>query len=366
MKILHIDEQRNWGGGEQQVSYLIQGLAHRGHQVVIAGRPDSAFLKSEHGGVPLVRIAAPFLTEFDLYTAAILARAVRGRSIDVLHAHTSHAHTAACLARMLAGRGKVVVSRRVVFPPHKGWLNRWKYSRPDHIVAVASAVADVMREYGIDEGRLTVVSSAADPARFDVPPVPRTALGIPEGALLLGNVAALVDAKDHAMLLNAMPPVLKELPSLHLIVVGEGPLRPQVEAQIARLGIGSSVHLLGRRNDVPQLLRAMDAFVLSSSHEGRGGAVLEAMICGLPVAATDAGGLPELVMHEKTGFLSPVGDAQTLARNIVRIFREPALAREVAGQAAAYVRERFCVEAMVEGNIRVYEKVLAGQSGTAF
>jgi glycosyltransferase involved in cell wall biosynthesis len=359
VNVLHIDEQRGWRGGEQQASYLIQGLVRRGHGVFVGGRPGSLFLKSDHGATSPICIAAPFITEFDPYTAFLLARAVRRHKIDILHAHTSHAHMAACLARQLAARGKVVVSRRVDFAPRTGLLNRWKYSLPDHIIAVSNAIADVMRAYGVDESRMTVVSSAADPSRFQVPPLSRRAIGIPEDAPLVGNVAALVGHKDHATLLNAMPMVLQALPALHLVIAGEGNLRRQLEAQIERLGLAPSVHLLGHRNDVPQLLRALDAFVLSSSQEGRGGAVLEAMICGLPVAATDAGGLPELVVHEKTGFLSPVGDAQTLARNIVRIFREPALAREVAGQAAVYVRERFCVEAMVEGNIRVYETVLA-------
>jgi hypothetical protein len=124
VNILHIDEQRVWGGGEQQVSYLIQGLVRRGHHVAIAGRPGSPFLRHEHGGISPIRIAAPFITEFDPYTAFVLARGVRRYEIDILHAHTSHAHSAACLARRLAGRGKVVVSRRVVVAPRRGFLNR--------------------------------------------------------------------------------------------------------------------------------------------------------------------------------------------------------------------------------------------------
>jgi glycosyltransferase involved in cell wall biosynthesis len=360
VNVLHIDEQVGWRGGEQQASYLIQGLVRRGFRVVIAGRSNGLFLASEHGGVPFVRIAAPFVTEFDPYTALVLARAVRRHKIDILHAHTSHAHAAACFARRLAGRGKVVVSRRVDFAPRRGFINRWKYAMPDHIVAVSAAIADVMREYGIPEERLTVVSSATDPGRFNAAPLARYALGAPEGVPLLGNVAALVGHKDHATLLSAMPLALAELPELHLVIAGEGHLRSQVEGQIARLGIGSSVHLLGHRDDIPGLLRALDAFVLSSNQEGRGGAILEAMICEIPVVATAAGGLPELVMHEKTGLLSAVGDPHALARNIVRIFREPALAREMARNGASYVRENFCVDAMVEGNIRVYESLMTG------
>jgi glycosyltransferase involved in cell wall biosynthesis len=358
MNVLHIDEQRGWRGGEQQVSYLIRGLARRGHVVVIAGRPDSEFLRGDHGTRDLERVGAPFATEFDPWTAWTLARTVNRCKIDILHAHTSHAHTAACLARVLAGRGKVVVSRRVDFPPRNGPLNRWKYRLPDHFIAVSGFIAQVMRDYGIEESRLTVVHSATDPARFDVAPLPRSALGVPEGVPLLGNVAALVGHKDHATLLSAMPFVLRELPALHLVIVGDGELRPRIEAEIARLGLGRSVHLLGYRKDVPRILRALDAFVLSSKEEGFGGAALEAMACGLPVVSTAAGGMPETVIHEKTGLLTPVRDPQALAAAVTRVFRDPGLAAALAQGARSFVHDGFTVDTMVEGNLRIYERLI--------
>jgi len=358
MNVLHIDEQRGWRGGEQQASYLIQGLARRGHQVVIAGRRGGQFLWAKHGGAPVIRVAAPFVSEFDPYTALILAHAVKRHRIDILHAHTSHAHTAACLARRLARCGKVVVSRRVDFAPREDFFNRWKYSWPDRIVAISDAIGGVMRAFGIEENRLAVVPSATDPARFDVAPLSRRVLGVPEGVPFLGNVAALVGHKDHATLLDAMPEVLKALPTLHLVIAGEGGLRSQLEAQIARLRLSESVHLLGQRNDVPNLLRALDAFVLSSRQEGLGTSVLDAMACGVPVVATAAGGIPEMVVHEQTGLLSPPGDPIALAASIVRLFREPGLAQTMVQNAHELVQRKYSVDAMVEGNIGVYEALL--------
>ena len=359
MNVLHIDDQRGWRGGEQQASYLIRGLAERGHTVVIAGRAGQAFLESDHGVPAIARVPAPFLGEFDLWTAALLARAVKRHAIDVLHAHTSHAHTAACLARRLARRGKVVVSRRVDFAPRKGPLNRWKYAQPDTIVCVADYIADVLRAYGVPESRLAVVHSGIDPARFDVEPLPRSALGAPEGVPLLGNVAALVGHKDHANLLAAMPLVLRELPDLRLVIVGEGELRAQLEAQIAQLGLARAVTLLGYRDDVPRILRALDAFVLSSRMEGFGGVCTEAMACGLPVVSTAAGGMPETVIHEQTGLLAPTRDPEALAAAVVRIFREPDLARRLAANGRHQATERFSHQRMVEGNLAVYAEVLS-------
>ena len=215
-----------------------------------------------------------------------------------------------------------------------------------------------MRDYGVEAARLAVVHSATDPERFDVPPLSRSDLGVPEGAPLLGNVAALVGHKDHATLLAAMPSVLRELPAVHLVIAGEGELRPEIEGQMDRLGLRQAVHLLGYRDDVPRLLRTIDAFVLSSKEEGLGTSVLDAMVCERPCAATAAGGIPEMVLHEKTGLLSPIRDPEALAANIVRLFREPDLARELARHAKSVVHERFTVDRMVEGNLRVYEDLL--------
>lgn len=363
MNVLHINEQRGWRGGEQQASYLIRGLAQRGHNVLIAGRPGTPFIQSDHGAGSIAKIIAPFFSEFDLYTAAVIARAVRRHRVDIIHAHTSHAHTIACIARTIARRAKVVVSRRVDFAPRNTPFNRWKYSLPDTFVAVSTCIARVMREFGIDESRLTVVHSGTDASRFNVKPISRAQLGVPDGGPLLGCVAALVGHKDHVTLLDAMPLILRRLPELRLLLVGEGPLRPQIEARIKALNIGQSVTLLGHRSDVPRILKALDAFILSSKEEGFGGAALEAMACGLPVVSTDAGGMSDTVVHEKTGLLVPVRDSKALAQAVIRVFTEPDLAEKLRANLPAQV-DRFSIDRMIEGNLAVYHRLLDRETKT--
>ncbi len=358
MNILHIDEQRDWRGGEQQASYLIRGLAAEGYHNLAAGRPDGKFLNADHGDPSLVRVTAAFRGELDLLSARQLARAVREYDVDILHAHTSHAHTMACLASAFARKGTVVVSRRVDFAPRKHMFNRWKYALPDKIICVAAYIADILRAFGVENSRLAVVHSGIEPARFEVPPIGRAELGVPEGAPLIGNVAALVGHKDHTTLLAAMPLVLKHIPEAHLVIVGEGGLRPQLERQIAELALDDRVHLLGYRTDVPNILRALDLFVMSSKEEGFGGVCSEAMCCGVPVVATAAGGLPETVVHHKTGLLVPIRNPEALAAAIVRMFGEPELARALANTGERQARERFSAQRMVEGNLAVYEELL--------
>ncbi len=358
MNILHVDEQDTWRGGEQQASWLMEGLAARGHQVFLAARPGSAFHDAEHGGVVAGRLAVPLRNEVDFFSAWCIARYARARSIDIFHAHTSHAHMIACFARRLAGRGRVVVSRRVSFPPKDNPFNRWKYSRPDMIVAVSGKVGQVLRDFGIPEARRTVVHSAIDPARLDVPPLPRAELGVAGGAPLLVSAGALVGHKDHETLIKAMPTVLTAFPDARLLIAGEGVLRPAIESHISDLGLSGAVRLLGHRTDVPRLIRAADLYVSSSWSEGLGTSVLEALACQTPVVATVAGGVPEMVIHGETGRLVPARKPHALAQAIIASLHDREAARAMAVRGRALVEDQFVVARMVEGNIRVYERLL--------
>lgn len=359
MIVLHIDDQTGWRGGEQQASYLIEGLLWRGCTSIIAGKPHGAFLKADHGGAVHARVPIPCRGEVDPWSVFALARAVRRFGADVLHAHSSHALTYAVLARRIAGRARVVASRRVDFPPARHALNRWKYAQPDRVIAISEHIARVLREFGLSDEKLRVVYSGVDPARLDVAPIARQSLGVPEGAPLIGNVAALVAHKDHRTLIDAMPRVLREFDHAHLLIAGDGPLRGLLEAQIARLGIGDRVKLLGYRRDVPNLLRALDLFVISSCEEGLGTSVLDAMVCRVPVVATAAGGIPEMVKPGETGWLVPSRDPEALASAIIDALTDRDGAAARARRAEAVVRERFSVDQMVEGNLRVYEELLA-------
>lgn len=358
MNVLHIDEQTGWRGGEQQASYLIRGLVEAGHRCFVAGKPGSEFLSRDHG-VDAVRVPVPCRGELDVVTALRLARAVREHAIDILHAHSSHAVTYAALAKKIAGRGHVVASRRVDFPPNRNIFSRWKYAQPDRIVAISDCIARVMREFGVPDAKLRTVHSGIDLKRFDVGPLPRGDLGVPDGAPLAGNVAALVGHKDHATLLDAVPHVLKQLPEFRLVIAGEGPLRAALEAQIAHLGIGNAVRLLGQRNDVPRLLRALDVFVLSSREEGLGTSILDAMACGVPVVATSAGGIPEMVRDGETGLLAPVGDAAALAAALVRALNDAALRARITAQAGRLLHAHFTADVMARANLDVYNELFA-------
>lgn len=361
MVSLHIDEQRGWRGGEQQAAYLIAGLTAQGHTVLVAGRPGSPFVERHRDMAGVTCVEAPFVGEADPVTAWRLARAARRHRVDIIHAHTSHAHSYACWVRMLARRGRVVVSRRVDFAPSDNPFTRWKYAQPDRYLTVSGCIAEVLRAYGVAPDRIQVVYSSQDPSRLEAEPIDRAALGIadlqPEDPLLLCP-AALVGHKDHATLIAAMPDVLAAHPRARLLLAGEGALRSQIEGQARALGVDERVHLLGRRDDVPALLRTADLFVLSSQMEGLGGAIVEAMFAGLPVVACGAGGIPEVVVDGETGLLAPPRDPGTLARRIVQLLDDPALARRLAVAAKERAHERFTADRMTAATLDAYAELL--------
>lgn len=358
MHVLHLDEQMGWRGGEQQASWLLQGLAQRGHAVTVAGRPGGAFVTSEHGGCAVNRIELPFRGEWDVFTAMRLAEEVKRRGVDILHAHSSHAHTMAVLARRISGRGKVVVSRRVSFCPKGNAFNRWKYRQPDRIVAVSEHVGDVLREFGAKEPRLVVVHSSVDLERLNTPPLPRASLGVSDSGLLLVSAGALVGHKDHETLVAAMPKVIQRFPELRLLIAGEGDLRGRIEEKIAALRLGGYICLLGHRNDVPGLIRAADTYVSSSWSEGLGTSVLEALACGTPVVATVAGGVPEMVKPGETGYLVPNRNPEELATAIIASLENRDSARAMALNGQRLVEEKFTTARMIEGTLRVYEDLI--------
>jgi len=356
---LHIDEQRGWRGGEQQASYLMRGLAEQGHTVLLAGRPGAPFVTRDHGGAAITRVELPFRGELDLDTALRLARIVRRERVDILHAHTSHAHTLACIARRFAGRGKVVVSRRVDFPPKTNLFSRWKYTWPDHFIAISEAIGQILIDWGVPAGKVRVVHSAIDPARVKVPSIPRANIGVPEGVPLIGVVAALVGHKDLNTFVDAMAVVHAARPEVHAVIAGEGPLRSGIEARIRERGLHECIQLLGYRDDLPSVLRAFDVFALSSKEEGLGTSVLDAMAAGIPVATTAAGGIPEMVKDGETGLLAPVGDAAALGNAILHHLDQPAAAAGMTQNARRMVEEQFTIPAMIAGNLAVYEQVMS-------
>ncbi len=332
--ILQLDTERGWRGGQAQLALLAAGLTAP-WRCVVACRSDQPLAADLlRRGVAIEDLAPR--SALDPLAVWRLRRLVARLRPVAVHAHTSHTHQLALLA--CAGTGvPVLVTRRVDFPLKRGLVARWKYGAVRHWIAVSSAVAAVMQAGGVPASRIAVIRDGIDPARHQgATPTLRAELGLDADALLVGITAALEDHKDHRTLLSAWQQVEAASPRAHLVLAGNGDLRAELESQARGLGL-KRCHFLGFRRDVPAVLRALDVFTLSSKLEGLGSSVMDAQWCGLPVVATAAGGIPELIRDGLTGLLVPVGDAPALAAALRRVLDDADLRQRLgaAGRAAA-------------------------------
>ena len=362
MKVVHIDTELTWRGGEQQMFYLARGLQGAGCECLLVCQPDgAAAARAKTEGLPIAPVT--MRGEADVFAAAKIAAMAR-RGFNILHAHTSHAHTLAVLAKwMLRKPCRVVVHRRVDFSIHKlpFKLSLLKYRiGVDRYIAVAEAVKRVMVRDGVPADKIDVVRSCTDLRRFDqVEPADlRSEFGLPRDAVIVGNVGFLVGHKDHANLVRAAAIVRQTHPEARFVVAGEGELRPAIEELRDALGLHDHFILAGFRSDIPAVLAGFDIFALSSCMEGIAGTLFEAMAMRRPIATTNAGGIGEYIHDGVNGLLVNTGDPQALASAIVRLIENADQARTLAKAARQTVVEHFSTERLVEQTLKVYERVL--------
>jgi glycosyltransferase involved in cell wall biosynthesis len=358
ISVLHVDTERGWRGGERQALWLAQAVARAGHTSIVGARPGEPLdVRARAAGLEVIACAP--VTEFDPRSALRLRREIVARGVSIVHAHTGHAVTAAAMA-VLGTSARVVVTRRVDFRLKRNWGTRWKYSRASALIAISHAVARALEASGIDPARIEIIPSGVDLTRTFEPASRETlaALGVPVGAPLVVQVAQLVGHKDPVTFVRAVAAARREVPTLHALSVGEGPLRGRVEAEVAALGLHDVLHLTGYRADADALLAAADVATLSSQEEGLGTVLLDALSMGKPAAATAAGGIPEIIEDGVSGLLVPVHDAAALGAAIARLLLDTGLAARLRAGALRRAAD-FSVERTAERTLAVYARVLA-------
>jgi L-malate glycosyltransferase len=354
LRVVHVDTERGWGGGQRQVHALATGMLRRGHESWVMARPDSLLAAAlARDGIPVVPLAPAF--EWDPVAAGRLRALLRRVRADVVHAHAAHAVSLAALA-VVGTRVPLLVTRRVALPLRRNPLSRWKYARPARFIAVSQRVRSVLRAGGVAAERISVVHSGVEVGRAAAPASAATlrALGVEPGRPLVVMVSALIPPhKDPATFLAAIAAVRDAGDDVQALLVGDGPLAAAANRLRSRLGLAGVVRLVGFRRDAVELLAAADVAVLSSRDEGLGTTLLDAMMAGVPVAATAAGGVTEVVRDGVDGLLVPVGDGAALGAAIGRLLREADLRAGLVAAARERVRQ-FSIDRTVEGTLDVY------------
>jgi glycosyltransferase involved in cell wall biosynthesis len=349
-----VDTARSWRGGQNQVLLTSLGMAERGHDVTLVCQAGGEL--EARGRAAGVR-TRPARFQGDLGPLGILGlvRALAETRPQVMQLHDPHGVSAGLVARRLAGsRARIIATRRVDFRL-RSLPSRLKYRACHRVIAVSRAIADRLRDDGVDPAQVRLVyEGVPDRPPIDGGKAALAALGVPDGSLVVGIVAALTGHKDHATLIDAAALLRERLPRAVVVIAGEGELRAALETQARALGLDRGVVFAGFRTDLDRLMPAFDVFCLSSHMEGLGTSLLDAMAFGRPVVATAAGGIPEAVADGQTGLLVPPRDPRALADALQAVLTNEDRARTLGEAGRARFLARFSAAHMVEETLSTY------------
>lgn len=350
MKILQINTEKNWRGGERQTLLTLQGLKLAGVDVSLLCLDNQPLdHEAKKHSLPVVSVPGQMQAYKYLLT--------HGKGFDLLHAQTSKAQSLAILSKPVH-RSKVVYTRRVDFCP-RGFTARIKYRFTDQLVAISLAIRNIL-ETSFPGRDIRVIPSCIDAANQASEPG-RKARELKKkhaGLKIIATAAALVPHKDPLTLVRAVAKFKRDSGrSFVFLHFGQGELESVVRSEIHKLGLEQEYLLMGFVEDLEEYFPVFDLFVMSSREEGLGSSVLEAFKHQVPVVSTVAGGLEELLSGR--GLLCPVQDHECLARSMVQVISSPGDYQEMVQEAKHYVFQEHSLEVMARRYVSLYREILS-------
>lgn len=359
MKVLHVEAGKHYYGGARQVAYIVEGLARRGVSNVLACPRGAGIAAACAGHAQVVEMTMG--GDADAGMALRLARLIRVERPDIVHLHSRRgADLWGGIAAKLTGT-RCVLSRRVDNPEPR-WLVALKYRLYDHVITISEGIREVLLSEGLAPQRVSCVRSAVDAAPY-LQPVDaatfRREFELPENARVIGVVAQLIARKGHRYVIEAMTPLRASHPDVRVIFFGQGPLREELEGELAERGLTEVIRFAGFRTDLPRWLGGLDILAHPADMEGLGVSLLQASAAAVPIVTSRAGGLPEAVADGVSGLLIPPGDVAALTAALARLLDDAGLRRRLGEAGRARILAEFSVDAMVEGNLAVYRRLLS-------
>lgn len=374
MGVLHLISSASYGGAEAQILELGRGQVRDGQQVSLLVLHRSKQGRAIHPLVPTARRWGITVTQFEdrvrfpLWLIPQIVRQLREGGFDLLHTHGYKADLLGIIAAYMVKIPTVATIHGYTdaFPAVRVYkhLDLLVLRRFPKVIAVSNCLRQELIAAGLAPHRVVTVYNAIAPevfvsaVRTDRRKV-RAELGIGPNEPVVLTVGRLNPEKGHRYLLESAQLACQHIPSLRVLIVGEGPLRDKLEASARSLHLDAVVSFLDWRDDVASLMAASDLFVLPSTRESFGLVILEALALGVPVIATRVGGVPEIIRPGESGILVEARDAEALAKAMTWALTNRRQVGQLARQGQAMVRQRFSVETMVKATNRVYHEVMS-------
>lgn len=364
IKVLHVSTARGWRGGERQIANLLKGIRKAQvdiENLVLCVRDEKFAQYCEEQQIQYVTYEKK--SGFSISGAKRLATLCNEHQIDIVHCHDSHAHSMAVLSALLfKNQPKIIVHRRVDFPM-KGLISKWKYNnqRIDAFVAISKEIENILKKTIKKSERIHLIYSTVDiDAIEQVEPVDiYTQLNLDRNKKIIGNISALTDHKDYPTFLRTAKRLSEKSNDYEFVIVGSGELRESLEKLARDFNSDQKIHFVGYQKKAIAWLKAFDVFLMTSKLEGLGTAVLEAFAAGVPVVGTNAGGMKETILHQKTGLIANIGDDQTLAQHVELLMCNPELKNNLVENAKIFVKDSFSIDTMAHKTAELYRKIIS-------
>ena len=363
--VLQLIDGLNIGGAEILLRDLSVGLAQRGFRVSIGYSTPGPLARDLNDlGLPLTRL--PRLMRIDPILFSGMIRLMRNDPPQIVHTHLFKSDFHGRLAARIAGVPVVVstlhsIDRWAQKPP-LGSIYGWTSRFADRIIAISDDVKNFhIVNTAVDESKFVTIENGVDVRRFAVQRIMgegiRKEFNLDDAAPVFGIVGRLTPPKDHRVFLQAAALILQSIPRARFLVVGDGPLRNDLESQAHELGIQNSVTFTGMRRDIPNVLAALDVLVISSLWEGIPVTLLEGMASALPVVATKVGSIPDVVTDE-TAILVPPSDPTTIAQACLKLANNQDLRFSLGQAGLKRVTANYSIDAMIDRTASLYAELL--------
>lgn len=349
LRILHSEAATGWGGQEQYIHRMMLAMRDRGHHLEAVCQPQGRLaeqLRKEGFPVHLVPMGGA-----GNYLRGLMRirKILRDGRFDVLNTHSRRDTMLAGVAARTMQRSPLIVrTRHLAKPPGSLLSYTWV---PHRVTTASDFVRQMLLARGVPEGHVAVVYPAVQLPPQTGRSTLRTELKLAANDIVVGCVAVMRVAKGHKELIQAMAPLIAERPNIHLVLVGGGsPVFEDIQAYVKERGLNRRVHMLGMRNDVPQLLEGFDVFALATRQEASGTVFVEAGAMAVPVVGTRVDGVPEMMKDGVNGILVPLDDIPALTEAIRRLVDDPELRKSMGQAGLEFCRHSgyFGLDAMVE------------------
>lgn len=329
MRLIQVTASKGWRGHEQKIIYLYEAFRDFGYvedQWIVCTKNSEVHKVATAKNMQVIGL--DFKSEYDLKFAKSLKKIADENKADLVFIHNSQSHTISVLSSLFYGlKIPLVLCRTLIKRVDTNFFRKWKYNYQGikRILCITQPVVDELKYAVKDHSKLRIVGILTDINKFtktEKNGMLHKEFNIPSDHKIIGNVAAFTGFKDHYTWIDTVEILAKTDMKATFVLVGEGVLEEEIKQYVASKGLKDRVIFAGFRKDIPEILPEFDLFLFTSNNEPAGGVILESYACKVPVVAANAGGIPELVIDNETGFLAEVGNAQDFADKVTKLIND--------------------------------------------